>query len=110
MLHLQLPQDNAKLLQQLKSGFKGIINCNKYQTKVIIQAKNRYLDYLFGPRFQEVNKLFVLSFLDGTVITGYGRYFLPNVQILNYNFTIESLNILINQLKVILISKIVIRQ
>ena len=27
-------QDNAKLLQQLKSGFKNIINWNKYQSKV----------------------------------------------------------------------------
>ena len=27
-------QDNAKLLQQLKSGFKITINWNKYQTKV----------------------------------------------------------------------------
>ena len=27
-------QDNAKLLKQLKSGFKRTINWNKYQTKV----------------------------------------------------------------------------
>ena len=27
-------QDNAKVLQQLKSGFKRTINWNKYQTKV----------------------------------------------------------------------------
>ena len=27
-------QDKAKLLQQLKSGFKRTINWNKYQTKV----------------------------------------------------------------------------
>ena len=27
-------QDNVKLLQQLKSGFKGTINLNKYQSKV----------------------------------------------------------------------------
>ena len=26
-------QDNAKLLEQLKSGFKRTINWNKYQTK-----------------------------------------------------------------------------
>ena len=28
-------QDKAKLLQQLKSGFKRTINWNKYQTKVL---------------------------------------------------------------------------
>ena len=32
-------QDNAKLLQQLISGFKGTINWNKYQSKVTIQAQ-----------------------------------------------------------------------
>ena len=29
-----LIQDNAKLLEQLKSGSKGTINSNKYQPKV----------------------------------------------------------------------------
>ena len=31
--------DNAELLQQLKSGFKRTINWNKYQSKVTIQNK-----------------------------------------------------------------------
>ena len=31
--------DNAELLQQLKSGFKRTINWNKYQSKVTIQDK-----------------------------------------------------------------------
>ena len=31
-------QDNSKLLQQLKSGFKHTINWNKYQSKVSVQA------------------------------------------------------------------------
>ena len=30
-------QDNPKLLQQLKSGFKRTINWNKYQSKVSIK-------------------------------------------------------------------------
>ena len=32
-------QDSAKLLHQLKSGFKRTINWNKYQSKVRIQAQ-----------------------------------------------------------------------
>ena len=32
-------QDNAKLLQQLKSGFKRIINWNKYLSKTELVAK-----------------------------------------------------------------------
>ena len=31
-------QDNAKLFQQLKSGFKRIINFNKYQSKIRTQV------------------------------------------------------------------------
>ena len=47
-------QDNAKQLQQLKSGFKCTINWNKYQSKVSTQAQNRDLDldYLIDPSFQ----------------------------------------------------------
>ena len=36
-------QDNAKLLQQLKSGFKRIINCNKYESSVKRFAKKSIL-------------------------------------------------------------------
>ena len=34
-------QDNAKLLQQLKSGFKGTINWNQFESSVIVFAQNR---------------------------------------------------------------------
>ena len=47
-------EDNAKLLQQLKSSFKRTINWNKYQLKVIIQAPNPYLDFLIDLRFHQV--------------------------------------------------------
>ena len=39
-------QVNAKILQQLKSGFKRNINRNKYQSKILAEAPNPYLDYL----------------------------------------------------------------
>ena len=37
-------KDNAKLLQQLKSGFKRIINWNKYESDIKTYAQNRYLN------------------------------------------------------------------
>ena len=55
-------QDNAKLLQKLKSSFKRTINWNKYETKVSVQALNLYLDFLINSSFQGVNRLLVLSF------------------------------------------------
>ena len=57
-------QDNAKLLEQLKSGFKRIIYRNKYQSIKSKERQNKYLDYLIYPGFQGVNRLFVLSFED----------------------------------------------
>ena len=53
-------QDNAKLLQQLKSGFKRTINWNKYQSKVSTEPQNQYLDFLINPSFQGANRFFAL--------------------------------------------------
>ena len=39
-------QDNAKLFEQLKAGFRRTINWNKYQSENVIQAQNPYFDYL----------------------------------------------------------------
>ena len=50
-------QDNAKLLQQLKSGFRRTINWNKYQSDPKTYAQNRYLNQLVNPGFQGVNRL-----------------------------------------------------
>ena len=57
-----LTQDNAKLLQQLKSCFKRTINWSKYQPKFSPERQNQYLDFLIDPSFQGVNGLFVLLF------------------------------------------------
>ena len=53
-------QDNGKLLEQLKSGFKRTINWSKYQTKVSTERQNQYLDFLIDPSYQWVNRLFIL--------------------------------------------------
>ena len=52
-------QDNAKLLQKLKSGFKRVINWNKYLSKPELLAQNPNLNHLVEPSFQGVNRLFV---------------------------------------------------
>ena len=64
-------QDNTKLLEQLKSGFKRTINWNKYQSKKSTEGQNQYIDYLIDTSFQEVNRLFVLSFEDEAQQTNY---------------------------------------
>ena len=37
-------QDNGKLLEKLKFGFKRTINLNKYQSKVSIERQIEYLN------------------------------------------------------------------
>ena len=50
-------QDNAKLLQQLKSGFKRVVNWNTYLSKPELLAQNPNLNHLVQPSFQGVNRL-----------------------------------------------------
>ena len=76
-------QDNVKLLEQLKSGFKRTINCNKYQSKMLTERPNQYFDYLIDPSCQGVNRPFVLSFEDEAQHTSHKRYYLPTVEIKN---------------------------
>ena len=85
-------QDNAKLLLQLKSGFKRVINWNKYQSKVTLQERKRYLDYLINPSFQGVGRLFHLLYENNAGRISYKRYYLPQVDIKDYNVMINGQN------------------
>ena len=55
-------QDDNKLLDQLKTGFKKTIKWNKYRSQMTNQNKTNNLNYLIDPIFTKVNRLFVLSF------------------------------------------------
>ena len=56
-------ENDIKLLEQLKSGFKRTIKWNKYRSQMTIQPQNNNLNYyLIDPTFMNVNRLFVLSF------------------------------------------------
>ena len=85
-------QDNAKLLQQLKSGFSWTINWNKYQSDPKTYALNRYLNHLVNPSFHEVKRIFVLSFENKNDRTSHSNYCLPKVEINVYNVIIDGKN------------------
>ena len=55
-------QENTKFFQQLKSGFKRVINWNKYLSKPELLAQNPNRNHLVEQSFQGVNRLFVLAF------------------------------------------------
>ena len=85
-------QENTKFLQQLKSGFKRVINWNKYLSKPELLAQNPNLNHLVEPSFQGVNKLFVLAFEGDAQRTTHDADYLPNVEIKDYNNTINGEN------------------
>ena len=85
-------RENSKLLQQLKSGFKRVISWNKYLSKPELLAQNPNLNHLVEPNFQGVNRLFVLAFENDTQRTSHSGYYLPNVEIKDYNIMINGEN------------------
>ena len=85
-------KENANLLQQLESGFKRVINWNKYLSKPELLRRNANLNYLIEPSFQGVNRLFILAFENDTQRTSHSNYYLPNIEIKDYNITVNGEN------------------
>ena len=84
------PQDNAKLLQQVKLGFKRTSSWNTYQSKPESLRENQYLNHLINTSFQG---LFVLSFENDAQRISNKRYYFPNVEIKDHNFMIDAKNL-----------------
>ena len=102
-------KDNAKLVKLLESGFNRPVYWNEYQTK--IETRNLYNNNLtrfpLDASFQGVRRLFVLAFNNTTVTVpnnpinntnnrvlrnSHTKYFLPRVNITNYNVLIDGRN------------------
>ena len=85
-------RENTKFFQQLKSGFKRVINWNKYLSKPELLAQNPNLNHLVEPSFQGVHRLFVLAFENDDDRTSDDEYYLPTVEIKYYNIVINGEN------------------
>ena len=85
-------QENANLLQQLKSGFTRVINWNKCLSKPELLRQNPNLNHLVEPSFQGVNRLFVLAFEHDGLRTSSRCYYFPNVEIKDFNIMINGEN------------------
>ena len=85
-------QENTKFLQQLKSGFKTVINWTKYLSKPELLAQNPNLNHLVEPSFQGMNRLFVLTSENDNHRSSDERYYLPTVEIKVYNIVINGGN------------------
>ena len=82
-------ENDNKLLEQLKSGFRITIKWNKYMSQMSNQNKNNNLNYLIDPIFSNVNRLFVLSFENEDDRTSYYKYYVVSVEIKDYNVLID---------------------
>ena len=61
--------DNIKYLEYIKQGFKRKIFWIKYRSEIVIQPLNINSDYLIDATFRNINRLFLLSFKNGKMIT-----------------------------------------
>ena len=55
--------------------------------------QNRYLNHIVDPSFQGVNSLFVLSFENQNDRTSHSTYYLPKVEIKDYNVMVNRRNL-----------------
>ena len=85
-------ENDTKILEQLKTGFKRTIKWNKYRSQMTIQPQNNNLNYLIDPTFTNVNRLFVLPFArtnEGDNRDSFSHYYLPNARIKDFNVLID---------------------
>ena len=102
-------KDNAKLVKLLESGFNRPVYWNEYQTKIETRNldNNNLTKFPLDTSFQGVRRLFVLAFNNTTVNVpnnpinntnnrvlrnSHTKYFLPRVNITNYNVLIDGRN------------------
>ena len=102
-------KDNVKLVKLLEEGFKRPVYWNEYQTKIETRnlGNNNFTRFPLDASFQGVRRLFVLAFNNTTVNVpnnpinntnnrvlrnSHTKYFLPRVNITNYNVLIDGRN------------------
>ena len=93
-------KDNVKLVKLLEEGFKRPVYWNEYQIKIETKNvdNNNLTRFLLEASFQGVRRLFVHAF-DNTDNSAkkvernsHTKYFLPKVNITNYNVLIDGKN------------------
>ena len=82
-------KDDNNFLEQLKSGFKRTIKWNEYRSEMTNQTKTNYLNYLIDPAFTKVSRLFVLLFKNEEDRTSFSKYYVPKVEIRDFDVLID---------------------
>ena len=82
-------ENDNKLLEQLKTGFKRTVKWNKYRSEMSNQTRNNNLNYLIYPTFTNVNRLLVLSYENENDRTSFSKYYIPKAEIKHFNVMID---------------------
>ena len=82
-------KDDNNFLEQLKSGFKKTIKQNKYRSERTNHTKTNHLNYLIDATFAKVNMLFVLSFEKEEDRKSFLKYYVPKVEIKDFNVLVD---------------------
>ena len=85
--------DNIKVLENIRQGFKRIISWNKFRSEITTQIKNNNLNYLIDVKSRNINRLFVLSFKNGDddpMRDSFDEYYMQFVEIKDFNALIEN--------------------
>ena len=93
-------KDNVNLAKQLNEGFKRSVNWNEYKSKIKTREAdaNNLKRFPLDASFQGVNRLFALAFENANngdnkvERDSLRKYFLPRVDITNYNVLIDGRN------------------
>ena len=72
---------------------KGTITWNKYLAKPELLAQNGNLNHIIKSSFQGINRLFILAFENDDQRISNKRYYIPNVEIKDYNVMIDGKNV-----------------
>ena len=89
LMLLILFKNDKRLLEQLRTGSKRTIKWNKHRSEMTNQTKNNNSNYLINPTFTNVNRLLVLLFENENDRTSFSKYYVPNVQIKDFNELID---------------------
>ena len=82
-------EDDNKLLEQLKWGYKRTVNWNNYRSEMTKQTKTRNLNYLIDLTFIKANRLFVLSFENEDDKKSFSKYYTRKIVIKDFNVLID---------------------
>ena len=88
-------EDNTKLSKLSTEGFKRSVYWNEH--KVIPEKRHNANDnirILIDPSWPGIHRLFVLAYLNDntSIVNSHRKYFLPRVEIKNYNIQIDGRN------------------